>query len=696
MLPIASLAVLVTLAQPGAPGPAQSQPAVPAISQHVEVVATRIPERPLDVPAAIEVLSGEELRLRGAVDLASALALAGGVSIAPGGDNGPAAAVPEFWGLREFDAFLLVVDSVPWGGAFNPSLATLSLQDVERIEILRGPAPVTYGATSFVGVIHVVHRSAGAPNTASVRGGRYASGGAAVAVTVPFLDGWQSRLSVDVDRQGFSDDRTSFRRGHALWRNVRGRTGRRAWFTVDTTWMDQDPASPHLREGANLSTRTPIDANYNPAGAFLNERRLTGMFGFDRPLASSAWTTTASVSFANQDILRGFLGEMAAASASARGIREKIDQTDLYVDSHLSWSLRPAVTFVAGGDFLRGNADARGDTFDYTVPLSGEPSNANVPSLLETGIDDRREFFGGYALAEWAASARLRVTGGVRLNATIEERDRGEEQGAAPGEEKGEQTNVRPSGSVGAMYTAWQDGANTLRVYANYRDTFKPAAIDFGIGEEEGGEEEALLKPETSHSIEGGVKARTLGGRLAIDAEAFLMNLSNLVVAQSVNGVAGLANAGSERFAGLEAEATIALPHSVTARGTYALHDATFRDYVQDFDGVPTQLSGKRLEMSARHLASLGALYAPARGFLGLAELNYVGSRYLTKRNTALAGSYTTLALGAGWRSEAWEARVDIRNLTDERPPVSESELGESQYYLLPARRFEFGVTRHF
>lgn len=696
MLPIASLAVLLALPQAAANPSQPKQPAVPPISERVEVVATRIPELPLDVPAAIEVLSGDELRTRGVADLPGALALAGGVSIAPGGDNGPAGAVPEFWGLREFDAFLLVVDGVPWGGAFNPALTTLSLQDVERIEILRGPAPVTYGATSFVGVIHVIHRSASAPNSATVHGGSFESGGAALAITVPFLQGWQSRLGVDVDRQGFSDERTSLRRAHALWRNVRGSVDRRVWFNVDVTWVDQDPASPHLREGRTLSAQTPLDANYNPAGAFLNDRRLTGMFGFDHPLASAAWSTTVSVSFANRDILRGFVGEIAGDAASARGIREKIDQTDLYADSHLTWALRPDVTFVAGGDFLHGRADAEGAVFDYDVPLSGAETNAHVPTLLGIGIEDRREFLGGYALAAWTATPRLRVTGGMRLNATIEERDAGEEQQPRAGEDKGEQTNVRPSGSVGAMYTAWQDDESTLRIYATYRNTFKPAAIDFGIGEEEGGEEEALLKPETSQSIEGGIKVRSLGGRLAVDAEAFLMNFSSLVVVRSVNGVPGLANAGHERFTGLEAEATLALAHSMVARGTYAWHDATFRDYVQDFDGVPTQLSGKRLEMSARHLASLGLLHAPVRGLFGLAELNYVGSRYLNKRNTALADGYTTLAVGGGWRSATWEARLDVRNITDERPPVAESELGDAQYYRLPARRIEFGVTRRF
>ncbi len=145
-------------AQPSAP----TSPQVPSIHETVEVVATRTPEAPGEVPIAIETISGDELRSRGVTDLRGALALATGVSIAPGGDGGPASAVPEFWGLKEFDAFLLVVDDVPWGGAFNPALSTLNLNDVERIEILRGPAPVMYGATSFVGVIHVVHKPAAA------------------------------------------------------------------------------------------------------------------------------------------------------------------------------------------------------------------------------------------------------------------------------------------------------------------------------------------------------------------------------------------------------------------------------------------------------------------------------------------------------------------------------------------------------
>ena len=35
-------------------------------------------------------------------------------------------------------------------------------------------------------------------------------------------------------------------------------------------------------------------------------------------------------------------------------------------------------------------------------------------------------------------------------------------------------------------------------------------------------------------------------------------------------------------------------------------------------------------------------------------------------------------------------------NLRDKRPPISESELGDSQYYLLPGRHIEADIAYHF
>jgi len=219
---------------------ASAETPVPVQHEVIEVTATRVAEDVLKVPASVTVIDGDELRARNATDLASALATVAGVSIAPGGEGGPAGAVPEMWGLREFDAVLLVVDGVPWGGAFNPDLPTLDLTDVDRIEVLRGSAPVMYGATSFVGVIHVIHRAPGAPGTARVSAGSYGSGSASVSLPLSQTPDLQQSISANADRRGFRDDNTGYDRYHALYRAAGTASGGTFRFDADGNLLGSD------------------------------------------------------------------------------------------------------------------------------------------------------------------------------------------------------------------------------------------------------------------------------------------------------------------------------------------------------------------------------------------------------------------------------------------------------------------------
>ncbi len=648
----------------------------------VEVIATRVPEAPHDVPASIEVISGKDLRARGATTLRDALSLAAGVAVAPGGDAGPAGAVPEFWGLREFDAFLLVVDGVPWGGAFNPALTTLNMKDVERIEVLRGPAPVTYGATSFVGVIHVVHSAAAARTTyLSAYGGNYGSGGVSADIAMPSSGSWKSRVTADFDRQGFADDRTAYSRGHALWRLARTDSARSTWLNVDVNVLRQDPASPHPREGPQLSTVVPLDANYNPNGAFLNENRFALSGGWERPVLSGAtWGTTLSYTFSSQDLFRGFITNVSDTPNNASGFKEKIDVNDIYGDTHLIFREKSHVRLMTGVDLLVARGEGKGATFDYTVPLDASTAtNVPEPSTLDKDSENERTFAGLYGSAEWRPSARVAVNAGLRFNITTEKRGEGEEV-----------SDSRPSGSIGAMVGLWEQGLNHLRLFANYRDTFKPAAFDFSLAENEG-----VLDPETSQSIEGGLKMRLLEGRWDAELSAFRMDFTNLVTATVINNLPALINAGETRFKGVELATDFRLTDDVTARATWSWHDGKFVDFVQEFGGVPTQLAGNRFEMSANTLYSAGVTLAPERGLVGSVTLNYTGDRYLNKRNTALAPAFTTVDLSAGYRMDRAEIRLDARNLGDARDAVSESEFGDAQYYRMTARTIQARVIWH-
>ncbi len=633
----------------------------------MQVVATRLPESPHEAPASIEVLTGDDLRGLGATTLKDALVLATGVATAPGGDGGPAGSVPEFWGLRELDAFLLVVDGVPWGGAFNPALTSLSLRDVERIEVLRGPAPVTFGATSFVGVIHVVHQAAAATRRyASVSAGSYGSGAGAVDLAIPSSGPWKSRLSLDGERQGFRDDRTSFARGHALWRTTHTAGDQRLWFLADVNVLQQKPASPHPRQGQALSAEVPLDANHNPDGASLDENRVNVGLGYDRPVGAARLGAVVSFTHTSHDNFRGFLTSVSVEPPNAVGLRQTIDTTDLYADAHLALPERRHVRLVVGADWLHGMGDSKGAVFSYTAPLDGaSATSAARPADMPLGSEDRREFFGGYGLAEWRPTTRVTLSAGLRLNLTAEKREEGDEAGARiAGMGRDSQTLTRVSGSLGALVSLWEQGANHARVFAVYRNTFKPAIFDFGLGE---AGESGLLNPETAQSVEGGLKVRTFEGRADFEASAFRMDFTNLVTATVVNGLPALLNAGETRFQGAEVAAGLHLPHHMTGRLSYSFHDGRFVDSERAFDGVVTQLAGKRSEMSPRHLVSAGAYVAPDDGPIASLVVRYTGDRYMDKRNRALAAGFATVDLGVGYRSGHYELRLDGRNLGDAR-----------------------------
>jgi iron complex outermembrane recepter protein len=61
-----------------------------------------------------------------------------------------------------------------------------------------------------------------------------------------------------------------------------------------------------------------------------------------------------------------------------------------------------------------------------------------------------------------------------------------------------------------------------------------------------------------------------------------------------------------------------------------------------------------------------------------------------------MADGFASVGISAGYRTPRWELRIDARNLNDRRDPISESELGDAQYYLLPSRRVDGTLKLHF
>src|SRR6185503_11891207 len=198
-----------------------------------------------------------------------------------------------------------------------------------------------------------------------------------------------------------------------------------------------------------------------------------------------------------------------------------------------------------------------------------------------------------------------------------------------------------------------------------------------------------------------GIKGALAGGRLTYNAEAFLLNFSNLLIATTnEDGEPELVNAGGERLKGVELETRFLLMPNLSLAANIAWHDARFTNFTLGEEGEgegggeeivapqeePVNVSGNQLTLAPHILASAGLLYTPAQGFHGSAVVNFVGRRFLDEENEAPTPSYTTLDITAGYRFGRYDIAFAGTNLADERPPVTQSEFGSSSYYLLPAR----------
>lgn len=653
----------------------------------VQVTADRFAEPVQEVPNSIEVIGGDELQARGVNDLRTALSLLGGVFVAPGGDEGPAAAVPGLLGLREVDDFLLLIDGVPAGGSFIPQFATLNLANVERIEVQRGTAPVLYGTTAFAGTINVIHYSAGAAQRrVNLAYGSFGSFQGDASAVLAQGAGYRASLGLDGARDRFSDARSGVDRGHLLLRNAVDLGGGEARLDLDATVQHQRPFSPRPLEGTTFDPETPLDFNQNPADGKINTNRFQLTGAYDKESGAGSWGTTLSVTQTHASRVQGFFNadsDAASGPDNATGFSQIRDLTEAYFDTHLTHRFGDAVVTTFGAGELYGHAHQASQTFSYTVPDDGSlpsPSGAGTPGDA-TNLSDWRSFAGIYAQTRWNLTSRFGVLAGLRLNRTDERRT----NGSADGIQVQRANTTRLSGSLGANWRVWQDpeaDLDDIVLYASYGNTFQPSQIDFGP--DNAG---PLLQPETERSYEIGAKADGADGRFSVDLSVFWVDFANQTVATLVDNTPGLANGGRERFKGAELEWRFRLLQRLTLSANYSYNDARYRDFQTVIDGESVQLAGNQLLLSPHRLAGFGLIYSGGEGIQASLVTNYVGASFLDTQNTITAGSYVTVDATLGYAFHGYTISLNGYNLSDHRDPVLESELGEGQFYLLLGRR---------
>lgn len=168
-----AIALLTSLA-----GALRAQGAEPdtATLEPLVVTATRIPTKNAALTATVTVLQGDALRAEGLTHLGDALRRVPGLALARTSSIGSQQAL--FMRGAQSNYVLLLVDGVPMnepGGTLD--LGRITLDDVERVEVVRGPSSVLYGSDAVAGVIQVFTRRGGGETRTNAELGAGSYGG---------------------------------------------------------------------------------------------------------------------------------------------------------------------------------------------------------------------------------------------------------------------------------------------------------------------------------------------------------------------------------------------------------------------------------------------------------------------------------------------------------------------------------------
>lgn len=143
------------------PGQAAAQTGV---YEEQVISASRFSQSPLDAPNATAIITAQDIRMSGVLQLSQLLRRIAGVEVM---QVSPSHAEVSIRGLnrRSSNKLMILVDGrsvrKEFFGTNWPDILPVTLDEIERVEIIRGPASALYGADAFAGVINVITRAPG-------------------------------------------------------------------------------------------------------------------------------------------------------------------------------------------------------------------------------------------------------------------------------------------------------------------------------------------------------------------------------------------------------------------------------------------------------------------------------------------------------------------------------------------------------
>ncbi|HWJ06163.1 MAG TPA: TonB-dependent receptor [Steroidobacteraceae bacterium] len=682
---------IAALASAGAS--AQESPK-PQPSETLVVTATRIEQSVYDIPAAIDAVSGDDMRAhRANVDLSEGVGTIPGIVVQNRYNYAQDLQVSSrgFGARASFGVrgVRLLQDDIPLTMPDGQGQTALfDLDGANRVEVLRGPFAALYGNSSG-GVIHLLSALESKEPQVRVSGTNDENGtwrgslNFAGAFGPADFSGNLARFDTD----GFRDHSAARRDTANLW--LRYRPDDASTLTVLGNALDQ----PDTQDPLGL-TQEQLDADPTQAGLGAVEfdtrksvHHLQGGLSYVRELSE-------------QDSVRvlGYFGAreveqfLANPSVSITGSGGVVDLDRRFGGTGLRWNHTGTLAgapyeFTLGAEYDRMKERRRG----YVNAL-GERGD------LRRDEDDVVYSFDQYLIGSWKPTERWQIAGGLRRS-----------------EVKFESTDyfvvdINPDDSGSREFESTQPVAGVLfqatpaiGLFASIGEGFEtPTFSELAYRPDGSPGLNFDLEPADSTNMEAGAKVR-LGEHSRVNATLFRSETNDDIVTGPAPfpGRNTFVNAERTRREGAElAASTTLLDSALSLDVAYTYTRARFEEFV-NFEGL--DLSGNSLPGVPEH-SVYGALVwrHAASGFSAGLEGRWADRVYVDDINSAAADSYVVFNLHAGFRqrTRSWqfEEFVRVDNVADENyvGSVVVNAVNGRFFEPAPPRTFLLGFTASY
>jgi len=560
--------------------------------QPLVVTATRLPTPTSSVSQPVTILSGDELRARGVQTVAEALREAPGVTMSQSGSYGGVTSMFLRGGESRYTKVLIdgtPVNSV--GGA--QFFENLSLDNVDRIEIVYGPASALYGADAMTGVVQIfTRRGSGPPKLdADVRAGTYGSrdGSASLRGGSTYADysvggGWHST-------DGIAAFNNQYRSGD-LSGSLNLRPDDQSNIGVTTRYSGSVYHFPTDYTGA------ATDSN-----SYSREHRL--VVGLDAARTVAKGVKLRLLSGDNE--IHGLSEDTQASGVAAAPFTKTSAPTGGYrrfVEGRIEAGLGWIGTATVGAQYQAEEERSSSLTRTYAT------SPAEVSPVVTPGSDDHRITRGYYVSLQGSPVERLAYDVSARRDDHSDFHD-------------------VTTYHAGASVALW-GGA---RVRASYGTGFNAPAFYETQGSVYNAPNSAL-QPEQSHTLDVGLVQSLLNDRIRATVGAFDQRFSDMI--QFVSGATGgppdylqltpsyYTNLTQARSKGFEGEVNAAFPFGLTGAASYTQTIAQVYSVPPGYTGMQP---GTALLRRPSHSGTASLYYAPSPVWSLGAAAQYVGKR---------------------------------------------------------------------